>query len=144
MTFLVKDIRDRLAASANVVDKVSDRIYSEVAPQQASLPYLILNEISQQPEFYLGGEAGRHTSVIQIDVYTDGKKGQQEANEIAELVRNRLSGFRGTFGAGCYGTSRMIRCESNPVPPVDGSDFTKRRVSMDYEIFHTADVPSLT
>ena len=153
MTFLAKDIRDQLIASTAIADAFSDRVYGEVMPQDERdsggvrkllYPCLIINDVSAEPEMYLGGEAGVHMSVIQIDVWTDGTGGKSKANELGELVRNRLSGYRGQFGTGCYGTCRLIRNNSLAAPPVDGSDVHRRRVSMDFEIIHSADVPTFT
>ncbi len=145
MTFLAKDIRDHLAGSANIVNDVGDNIFAGVIPQ--GLVYdkaIIINDLTNGPEMYLGGEAGIHTSHIQIDYWTDGTGGAATANAGGELIRNRLSGYRGQFGTGCYGTSRMIRNDSVAAPPFDGSDTHRRRVSMDFEIIHSADVPTFT
>lgn len=151
MTYLVKDIRDQLAASAAIQNAFSDRIFPEVIPQElrdannnrrSPFPCLVINEISAEPAYSLRGEVGTHTAQIQIDVWTDGTGGKQRAVELGELVRNRLNGYRGTIGTGCYGTIRMIRNDPTFAPPVDGSDLHRRRVSQDYEVIHSADVPT--
>ncbi len=144
MTFLLKDIRDQLAASAAITDAFSDRIYAENAPQGAGYPRLHITDISNQPEYYLGGEAGYHTTMVQVDVWTDGTGGKFRANELGELVRNRLSGYRGQFGTGCYGTARLERNDSIVSPPGDSSDQNRFRYSMDFEIKHSAAVPTFT
>ncbi len=144
MTFLSKDIRDHLAASSAIVNVVSNRIFADTMPQGTPYPVIIINDLSNTPEYYLHGEAGLHTSHIQIDGWTDGSGGKAEINTLGELIRNRLSGYRGQFGSGCYGTARIIRSDTLAAPPVDGSDQHRRRASMDFEIIHSADVPSLT
>lgn len=151
MTFLIKDIRDHLAGSTNIVNAFGDNIYAGVMPQtdsngQPLKPqfYAIINDLSNEPELYLGGEAGTHISTIQIDVWTDGTGRSAKANELGELIRNRLNRYRGTFGTGCYGTAEMIRNNTVTVPPVDGSANHRWRVSMDFKIIHTAAVPTFT
>lgn len=153
MTFLTKDIADHLKGSTSILDAVGNRVFPEVIPQitrdsdgRTVTPYpsIVINDLSNDPTYSLAGEVGNHTSVIQIDVWTDGTGGTSKANELGELVRNRLSGYRGTFGTGVYGTARMIRNNSVAAPPVDGSDTHRRRVSMDFEIIHSASVPTLT
>lgn len=153
MTFLLKDIADHLGGSQNIVDAVENRIFPDVIPQEVRdsggsrmtlYPCLVLQAVSATPEYYLGGEASYHQAVIQVDVFTDGRRGTKHANELAELVRNRLSGYRGQFGTGCRGTARLVRCNAVPVEPADGSDTHIRRTSMDFEINHTAATPSLT
>jgi hypothetical protein len=142
VTYLVKDIRDQLAGSIPILNAFSDRMYPEVIPQGGEYPCIVINEISAAPEYYLAGEVGKHYTQIQIDVWTDGTGGKSKLNELSELVRNRLNGYRGTFGSGVSGTARMTRNDPISVAPVDGSDLHRRRQSMDFEIFHSADVPT--
>jgi hypothetical protein len=147
VTFIEKDIRDHLAASTNIYDAFSDRIYPDVIPQDKRdfECAIVINDLSKTPEYSLIGEVGTHTTVVQINVWTDGSGGKARANELAELVRNRLNGYRGTFGTGSYGTARFIGGGgSTAAPPADGSDMHRRRVSMDFEVIHTASVPTLT
>lgn len=143
MTFLLKDIRDHLAASPAILDAFSDRMYPEAAPQGAGYPRLHINDVSSVPEYILAGEAGVHTTTVQIDVWTDGTGGKQRANELSELVRNRLNGYKGVFGTGCQGSARIIRNNALSAPPVDGSDNHRRRYSMDFEVIHSASIPTL-
>lgn len=153
MTFVLKDIADHLRGSTAIVDAVENRIYPDVIPQEernsggnrmALFPCIVLQIVSGQPEYALRGEAGVHQTTVQVDVWTDGDRGSYHANELSELVRNRLSGYRGTFGSGCRGTARLVRSNSLPVEPVDASDQFRRRVSMDFDLIHTAAVPDLT
>ncbi len=144
MTFVAKDIRDHLAGSAAILDVFSDRMYPDTAPQGVQHPWINISDLSAEPEYSLEGEVGTHTTVIQVDVWTDGKGKRAEAQRLRELIRNRLSGYRGQFGEGCYGTSRLIRDNVVTSPPVNGSDTHRYRVSMDFEIIHSADVPDFT
>lgn len=147
MTYLSKDISDHLKGSIAIVDAFSNRIFPEVIPQGArssAFPAVVINDLTNEPEYVLSGEAGTHISVIQIDVWTDGTGGKGKANELSELIRNRLSGYKGTFGSGVWGSARLIRNDSLAAPPVDGSDLHRRRVSMDFSIIHSASVPTLT
>ncbi len=145
MTYLVQDIRDHLAGSTAIVNDVGDNIYPEVIPQKVQYEKaIVINDISATPEYALRGEVGLHTSRIQIDYWTNGTSGKYAANFGAELIRNRLSGYRGQFGTGCYGTSRMLENNSLAASPFDASDMHRRRVSMDFEIIHSADVPTFT
>lgn len=150
MTYLLKDIRDHLADSVYIADSVSDRIFADAAPQELRdnlgnrrdvYPCIVISEISNTPEYYLGGEAGLHTTTVQVDVYTDGTNGRQKLNEIGERVRNRLSGYRGQFGDGVTGTARLISDNSTAAQAADASDQPYRRQSMDFEIIHSAAVP---
>ncbi len=144
MTYLVQDIRDHLAGSVNIVNDVGNHIYPEVIPQKTQYDSaIVINDITATPEYALKGEVGLHTSRIQIDYWTN--NGSKYASNLgAELIRNRLSGYRGQFGTGCYGTSRILENNSLAAAPFDASDNHQRRVSMDFEIIHSAAVPTFT
>lgn len=153
MTYLAKDIRDHLVGSTAIQNAFSTRIYPGVIPQEERnsggsrrelYPCIVYTEVTGRPENYLGGESGVHQTRIQLDIYTDGTGGQQRLNELTELVRNRLSGYRGTFGTGCYGTAHLERNEPLTMTPQDGSDKHRRRQVMEFLITHTAAVPTLT
>lgn len=151
MTFLSKDIRDHLAGSVNIVNDVGDNIYADAIPQSKNgqNPFrpekaIVINDLSNDPAMYLGGESGTHVSQIQIDYWTDGKGSAAVVNAGTELIRNRLNGYKGQFGTGCYGVAHMLRNNSVAAPPFNGSDVHRRRGMMDFEITHTADVPTFT
>jgi hypothetical protein len=145
MTFLAKDIRDHLRDSPDCYDRFGEHIYEGRLPQGANYEAaLVINIVSQQPEYYLGGEVGLHMSQVQIDVWYTGERGAVGVNELAETVRNRLSGYRGDMGDGFCNHARIIRYDSTAPEPVDASNLHRRRVSMDFEITHTADVPSFS
>lgn len=144
MTDFLRDIRDHLLGSTDIVNEFASRVYDDMAPQGAAYPFVLLSDISNQPEYALDGEAGTHTTQVQIDVWTDGTGGRGKAKELGELIRNRLSGYRGQFGEGEYGTARQIRYNAVAAPPLEGSHIHRRRISMDYEFIHSADVPTLS
>lgn len=145
MTYLLKAVRDYLVTSAEVAEKFCDRIYPDRAPQAAAYPFLNLSDLSNDPEEGLSGEVGNHESIITVDIWTDGGLGAPEANQLGEVVRNMLSGYKGALNDdvwcnGCH----VIRNQSLASDPLPGSDTHRRRVSQDYRIFHTADIPSFT
>lgn len=145
MTFLLKDIRDHLVGSVDIHDQFGEAIYADVIPQEStSKQAIVLTIISGVPEYGLRGEVGLHVTQLQLDVYTDGDGKAYRLNELSELVRNRLNGYRGQFGEGCYGTARITGGAGTSLPPQDASSRHKLRYSMDLEIIHTAAVPTFT
>lgn len=151
MTFLVENIVEHLNGSTAIVNAFSNRIFAGVIPQTwadgagkptSPYPCILINTISNDPEYVLAGECGQHTTRTQIDVWTDGTGGARKVNELAELIRNRLSGYKGLIGTGMFGSIRQVgHNEFNPAP-VDASDNYPRRISKDFEFIHTADVPT--
>ena len=144
MTYLTKDVADQLLASAAIVDVVSDRVYPDRVPQGVAYPAIVISDLSNDPEYILTGEAGVHTSIVSIDGWTDGRGGRASINDLSELIRNRLSGYSGTLGTGVTAHScRMIRNNTLAADPLQGSDQHRRRASLDFEIIHSAAVPTL-
>lgn len=142
MTFLTKDIRDHLADSVEIANAVGDRIYPDGMPQGSEYPAIVISDLSSTPEYDLGGEVGTHTSVVTVDCWTDGKGGRERVNQLGEMVRNRLSGYRGQLGDGAFCSGAMlIRNNTVAAEPLPGSDQHRRRASMDFSIVHTAAVP---
>ena len=145
MTFIAKDIADQLKTSTSIYDDVAPHIYLDTIPQGVDWEKaIVVSEVSAEPAYYLAGEAGTHTTVVQVQYWTDGTGGRTKANTGAELIRNRLSGYRGQFGTGVRGTSRLISTTPLLPPPIDGSDNRRRGVNLDFEIIHRAAAPDFT
>lgn len=144
MTDILRDIRDHLLGSSNITNEFGDRIFDDVAPQGIQYPYILISDMSSDPLEALDGEVGTHDALIQIDVWTDGTGGRGKAKELGEMIRNRLNGYRGQFGDGSYGTAHQRRYNALSAPPLEGSNIHRRRISMDYQIIHSADVPTFT
>lgn len=146
MTYLLKDIRDHLLGSEAIADEIADRVFPDAAEQGTEFPYFVLSEVSNTPEEGLQGEVGTHETLVDIDIWTDGTGRHAKAKELSELVRNRLSGYRGQLGEGefCNGCHLMRGNITTNEPTSPGSDKRRRRVNMGFRILHTADVPSFT
>lgn len=151
MTFLVENIIDHLKGSSAILNAFSNRIFAGIIPQDfrdgagnktSAYPCVLINNISNDPEYILTGEAGTHTTRMQIDAWTDGTGGARKVNELAELLRNRLSGYKGAIGTGMFGSIRQIGHRELNATPADASDNYPRRISKDFEFIHTADVPT--
>lgn len=146
MTNLLRDIRDHLQTDSDVSDAFGDRMYPDVVPQGTAYPYINLSSISNSPEYDLDGEIGTHVSIVTVDVWTNGTGRRAAAERLGDLVRNMLSGFKGQLGTegqwvnGCA----MIRNNILAGDPLPGSDEHRRRVSMDFQITHTAAVPTFS
>lgn len=62
---------DLLTSIEEVQATVGDRIYPNVAPQNAKTPYVVTSSISTQDHSRLAGAGELETSRVQIDLYTD-------------------------------------------------------------------------
>ena len=140
-------VRDWLLASDNVTNQVANRCYPDgLVPQGESRDRIVLTEISFAPDMYLGGESGYGETVLQIDFWTDGQNKRAQAKLGGEVIRNRLSGYRGPLNdsmtAACC---ELVRGpEVVAMSPTDGSASQRFRCSSDYRIRHTTTVPDFS
>lgn len=83
----------RLSAGAAVQSLVSTRIYPLVAPQSASLPFLIYQESSHGRTRRLNGSTVMREFRLRIDGYAES---YGTAKDIRDAVVNRLVDYAGT------------------------------------------------
>lgn len=145
MTNLLKDIRDHLQTSDDINEAFGDRIFPDVVPQKTAYPYINLSDVSGSPEYDLSGEIGTHTSIVTVDAWTDGTGRRAAAERFRDMILNMLSGYKGQLGEGvwCNGCIAQ-RVNILASDPKGGSDEHRRRASIDFQIIHTAAVPTFS
>jgi hypothetical protein len=148
---------DLMHGSAAIENRVATRIYPENAPHmdpQSPLSQrgacIIIRLITGQPEYSLTAETDCAHTIVQIDCYDSDPR---KANSLFELVRNRLSGYRGTVSVlDDDGEAQSIdvremtfnRTGQTSEEPRDASDRWTRRRWAELEVFHSQSVPTLT
>lgn len=110
----------KLAADAFVSATVVSRIYPDIAPEGAALPYITYSDISTDHTYHMGGDCDlTRNHVIQISCWADDPR---DAELLSGYVRDVISGARATWN-----TIEVLRCHirSNVrefVPADDGSE----------------------
>jgi hypothetical protein len=142
LTILVA-LYEWLIASTYVTALTSTRIYCEKAPKDPTFPYVVLGIDTSTPTNHLGGESGHENTIVSIECYARDPKGALEAGRVAEVIRQRISGYRGLWGdvfvqectreAGPFITSD---------PPRDGSDNWTFRMVTTYSTHFNQSIPS--
>ena len=137
-------IRDWLLSDAAIANKISNRVFPGKVPQGESFPAIVLQKISRSHEYHLTGELGIGSEMIQVDVYDRGRNARWSVEYIAELIRLRMSGYRGQLNADvfCHGATIERNNEVNE-RPADASDEWIERESMDFQVWTTTAVPTL-
>jgi len=133
-----KAIRTFLRDSNAVRDKVGTRIYSGSAPRGTNGNYIILRIILAEHLYDLENEIGLRESVMQVDCY---EETPTLADELGEVVRKRMSGYRGLAGDVFVQSTRIVRDSTAEVPPADASDKWIHLRSMDFSIYHDTAIP---
>lgn len=137
-----------LRDSADIRDRVATRIYFENAPAKTQGECIIIRNISGSVNNHLTNETGVAQPLVQIDFYAENAS---KAHSGYQLVRNLLSGYRGTATyldddgeestaeiQGC----NLVRPGALVQEPRDGSDQWSYRYSADFEVFHEQTVPT--
>ena len=145
---MITDFRDYLRDSDTLNRKVLGRFEYGYARQGTEYPYIVLSEIDDQPVYHVAGESDISRLTIQVDCWArdegDMPSGKRQAREIADAVRNRVSGYRGDMGDSRVRSVTMIRNTPLDEPPQDGSHYRRHRVSMDFDILYYRLVPDFT
>lgn len=74
---------------------VGTKIYPNLVPQSIAMPAITYQEISSPREYTASGATGTTEARFQINCWDDNYSG---AKEVAEAVRKKLSGYKGTVG----------------------------------------------
>jgi len=96
VALLEEAIKSRLTTFAGLTALIGTRAYPTRMPQNPVYPNLVFTEISNIPDYVMGGQSGIARARYQIDCYADSVSG---VKALAEQVRLALSGFRGTVAA---------------------------------------------
>jgi hypothetical protein len=140
MSTLLANLRTYLLDDEDVRHVVAERCYAGRVPEGVKGAVIVLQLITRQHHYHLGNEADVVEPTVQIDCY---EATSALAEELAEHVRNRLSGCRGaTAGDMTLQTAIIISDSSSTEEPRDKSDRWIYRVSVDYQIFHSQSVPT--
>lgn len=136
---------NHLISDASLSALVSTRIYQEVAPTSATLPYMTWQIISDVPTGHIGAESGIARKVVQFDIFaaTD-----LACNALEDELRNTIDGksaaTMGANGETIYLRScRKLGSFQRAIPPSDGSQNRIYRRMAEYSFWHDETVPTL-
>lgn len=128
-----------LTAQSAVTSLVSTRIYPLAAPQDAAMPFVVYQRISDRHEHHMGGASGVATATIQLDAYAST---YLSAKAIAEALRGELQGYRGTMGSYAVRRCHLDGTQDDYEPSETAGDKGTWRVSSDYQIAYHESIPT--
>jgi hypothetical protein len=131
-----------LAGNSNVTNVVSTRVWLNQAKQNETLPYVVFHRLDNTPEYHMGAQSGLTRGLFQIDCYDDDP---DDAHDLSEVIREALSGQRGTIGSGSHTAvmRRMAMLSSidffeEPIAAGHKGIFSEKQT---WEFWHTMSVP---
>jgi hypothetical protein len=108
-----------LTGEATVSALVSSRVYVNKAPQTATLPYIVITQMSSDEMGAMDGTTGLRAVTFDIDCKADRSV---EATSLSDAVRAFVRDYTGAAGSE---TIQAVLLESEAAdfePPTDGSD----------------------
>lgn len=134
-------VSDFLLADPDVEDAIGGRVYNGRVPQHGEYPCVVLEVAATDFHYHLSNESTMQSPVVQVDCFD--RDPEAENDTVADLVRNRLSGYTGAFNDDVFCHDAMIENVSQiDDRPRDGSDNWIRRTRMDFKITHRVTAPT--
>lgn len=90
-------LRQFLLADTGIAAKVASRVFPLVMPQGTKETSIVYTRISGKSGHHMGGRDGLAFIRMQIDAWA---MSADEAAALADLVKDRLDGYRGVMGSG--------------------------------------------
>lgn len=89
---------DELGEQPDLAAIVESRIYKERVPQLGTKPAIRLRRLGSNPVYSLANELGVMQAAYEITALVKGESGQVIVSQMADAIRNLLSGFCGPLG----------------------------------------------
>lgn len=134
-------IRQRLISSAPVSALVVARIRPGALAQNETMPAIRYEVVNGLPWANVNGPPLKGQTLLQIDCYGDD---QQQAVTLADAVKNRLNGYRGTLGSVLVYDCIVDREYDQMDPPLKGTSQWRYRRTVDFFLTHSTAEATLT
>lgn len=107
---MIKDLRGALRsfllADSGISTAVGgSRIYPGIIAQGQTLPSIVYNLVTEQTDQTMQGASGLVSPRFQIDAWA---QSQDDADNLARLIKNRIDGFRGVWPYGSNSPKDVI------------------------------------
>ena len=131
-----------LAASTPITALVSDRIFPNAIPPAESYPCITFNRIGSEQPHYMLAAAAIQSARVQIDCWGRGRGGYALASAIAEAIRDRCDGYRGTMGSVAIHCSHLSDQRDDYEAPAEGSDIGIHKITQEYLLWYVIAAPT--
>lgn len=130
---------DYLSTRSSVISIVGNRVFPNVAPTKAKLPYIVYEQISGVAPRHNGGGSALFMATFQFDAYA---KTSPDGELALESLRNNLLGFQGFMGNVGVQSVGMETEADFPESPDDGSQKITFHERVDYTIWYVRPIPN--
>jgi hypothetical protein len=138
-------LRTHLLSFTDLTNKIGARVFINRAPDKTPVPYILISSFAGDTPYSLQGEVGIGQPMIQVAVWDRDPNGPDKVTTVVELVRDKMSGWRGEWGdvfvCDCSLQGEPIL---NSEAPDDKSDNWWHSGNLDFQVTHRRPVPSLS
>lgn len=127
-----------LKADVGVSALVSSRVYPNITPQDAALPYLVIVRADTEHVESTSGSSGLARASIEVISFSDSYK---EVKALAEAVRKALQGYTGAIGRDKIGGIHAGSETDGMGLQAEGGEKYVHWVSFDFSVWYNEDVP---
>jgi diaminopimelate decarboxylase len=137
---LVSHLKHSVGVSAHS----GDQVYRGLAARTATGKYIVFRQLSGIPARHLSAVSGVKQTLFQIDCWADT---EEDADDLADAVRDALDQYQGTLGHGANTASRVTVFIDGPrddfAPPDDGGRVKRFRALLEAAIWYDETAPGL-
>lgn len=123
-------LRAFLLADTGLTALIGNRIYSSIAPEDVTDPYLVINDVSNFARFDMNSEDGQDEERIQIDIYSQKYITCININSIIRSLLNRKHQY--DIGNYYIYSSNLENIVEFNEKDSDGTENIWERISVDY------------
>ncbi len=141
---VTKALASHLLHSVGVSARTEERVYNRIARGDAGMPRIVYTQISGNPTRHLRAPSGLKQAAFQIDCWGSTP---DEADEVAEAVRDALDQYQGTLGHGMNTVLGATVFIDGPradfTPSRSGKRVTKFRALLEAVVWYREALPVL-
>ena len=123
-----------LAGESTISAVVGTRVFVSRAPQTASLPYILITQMSSDEYNTMDGTTGLRSVDFDIDCKSDRSV---EADTLGTIVRDFIKDYTGAAGSQTVGAVHLNSESTEYETPTDGSDSGIHLTLLDISIQYT-------
>lgn len=140
---LEEALSSHIRSLASIAALVEDRVFPDVADEDADFPYITFVETGANSVHHQSGTAGISDTQVQIDVWAANSKSRRQ---VSKALRKALDKYTGKMGSL---TALLIKFEDRAAsieePEEEGEDSAEKaayRMRMEFRIVYVEDIPT--
>tara|TARA_R100000808_G_C2021747_1_gene69600 strand:+ start:48 stop:461 length:414 start_codon:yes stop_codon:yes gene_type:complete len=124
-------LRNRIRSSSDVTDIVATRVFPIVVPSGQSLPAIVYELVSSDPQESNDGHSALTYARFSVDCMA---KSYSDVKDLAEKVRLAVTGYSGTEASVVVTSTRHLSSSDEYSPPANAGERGTHHVVLDFRM----------